>query len=1086
MKTKFILLSLLIFALLILLCGRKDTLYDPKDREPARCYALLSDTVISTPSLADTSHLATCDTIHTNDTVAFIGIVTPADADLKSVKWDFGDRKGAQEAITVHCYSKGGVYTGIFTIEDKVGITLNDTVVVHVNTRPRVTSLVTPADRVKDVDPKDARGIRFQWTASDADTGDSLRTNLYISADSLFLQPSATDLRALSYDYVGSLKTLKKYYWRIVVADKYGWTDTSAIYSFTTKDPNASGGILQGYAFYQGWKNHRGIKIIVKAPEAMERTAVANDSGYFQITSIEPRTNYVIIAMDSVKNGQFVSDTTLDSITMGVLTIADTLVLKDPFKPVIADNQPQGTVNVRRPRISASFSDRASGILVSSAHITFNDSDATITATINGSGLQWTPPARLPDDTYRIAVIVEDSAGNAADTLKWTVTVDAMSLSIVTPDTTVRINDTVRIRSKVSDVYSKVEQYKWDFDGNGTWDDSASLPDTIMSRSHVYTHEAEYKTIVYIEDDSGMVKLDTVAITVGNLPPVISFIRADTTISIKDSIRFFGTVTDADGTIKEYAWDFEGDGTFEFTNDMDIQAGHRYNTAGIYKAVLRVTDDDGKLTMDTAVVLVVQDAPIIAYSSSDTIIDHGGSIRCSVYVSQQYGKMQVDIDTANDGYYKSLGSLDLSGGKSYTIPVGNASSWDSVKIRITDDDGNVVIRGFRLDIRPRPLTITSIDSTVNTITVHYSESQETDFVEYRICRNTTSGVDTSSELWAAVSAKGTVSHATPTPGYAWEPRYYRVYQKDDEGLWSAGSNEVYGNIVNSPPQAPVIVYPANDGDSIWSALRWNRSNDLNSHAVRYRVMINYNNAGYAEYATEIADTAIVLKGYDSLGFAFKVIAYDSGGDSSSSAERSAVIGNTVTDVDGNVYRAVKIGRQIWMAENLKTTRFNDGTDIPPVTDSIAWRNLTTPGYCWYGNDEANKSTYGALYNWYTVNTGKLAPAGWHVPTGVEWDTLAAFLGGSNIAGGKLKEAGLAHWTFPNAGATNETGFSALPSGHRRSDGNFFDENDHGYWWSVTEYDASNAYNRCLYYETSAIDGGATSKMEGFSVRLIRD
>lgn len=102
---------------------------------------------------------------------------------------------------------------------------------------------------------------------------------------------------------------------------------------------------------------------------------------------------------------------------------------------------------------------------------------------------------------------------------------------------------------------------------------------------------------------------------------------------------------------------------------------------------------------------------------------------------------------------------------------------------------------------------------------------------------------------------------------------------------------------------------------------------------------------------------------------------------------------TVTDVEGNVYKTVKIGNQWWMAENLKTTRYSDGTKIPHVPDSLMWINLTTPAYCCYHNDAITyKNTYGALYNWFTINTGKLAPKGWHIPTDVEWTALINNLG----------------------------------------------------------------------------------------------
>ena len=196
---------------------------------------------------------------------------------------------------------------------------------------------------------------------------------------------------------------------------------------------------------------------------------------------------------------------------------------------------------------------------------------------------------------------------------------------------------------------------------------------------------------------------------------------------------------------------------------------------------------------------------------------------------------------------------------------------------------------------------------------------------------------------------------------------------------------------------------------------------------------------------------------------------------------------TMTDTDGNVYHTVKIGTQIWTKENLKTEHYNDGASILNVTDSMEWINLTTGAYCWYKNNASNKSTYGALYNWYTVNTGKLAPKGWHVPTEAEWDTLVEYLGGSYIAGGALKDTGTAYWQSPNEGATNSSGFSALPGSYRTSSGRFDKIGIYGYWWSATAYDASYAYSCYLFYLYSGLNGNyANGKGCGFSVRLVRD
>ncbi len=194
---------------------------------------------------------------------------------------------------------------------------------------------------------------------------------------------------------------------------------------------------------------------------------------------------------------------------------------------------------------------------------------------------------------------------------------------------------------------------------------------------------------------------------------------------------------------------------------------------------------------------------------------------------------------------------------------------------------------------------------------------------------------------------------------------------------------------------------------------------------------------------------------------------------------------TVTDYDGNSYYTVTIGTQVWMMENLKTIKYNDGTSIPLVTGNTEWSNLTSSGYCWYSNDEvANKNTYGALYNWYVVNNGNLCPSGWHLPTDAEWTTLAEYLGGKSVAGGKLKETGTSHWWNPNVGATNETGFSATGGGYRFSDGEFVWMSFIGTWWSASEYDASSAWGWFIHCNYELIDNAAYSKIDGFSVRCI--
>jgi uncharacterized protein (TIGR02145 family) len=200
---------------------------------------------------------------------------------------------------------------------------------------------------------------------------------------------------------------------------------------------------------------------------------------------------------------------------------------------------------------------------------------------------------------------------------------------------------------------------------------------------------------------------------------------------------------------------------------------------------------------------------------------------------------------------------------------------------------------------------------------------------------------------------------------------------------------------------------------------------------------------------------------------------------------------TNTDIDGNYYNTVIIGSQIWMAENLKTTKYNDVTAISHLTTDADWAAEDgTVGhngaYCWYNNDISYKNPYGALYNWYAVKTGKLCPAGWHVPTDAEWTTLTTYLGGLGVAGGKLKETGTTHWLDPNYGATNETGFTGLPGSIRSYNGQPFGVLGRGgFWWS-SDYYVGQGWYRVIGYGGADITRSREDERTGFSVRCLKD
>jgi uncharacterized protein (TIGR02145 family) len=196
----------------------------------------------------------------------------------------------------------------------------------------------------------------------------------------------------------------------------------------------------------------------------------------------------------------------------------------------------------------------------------------------------------------------------------------------------------------------------------------------------------------------------------------------------------------------------------------------------------------------------------------------------------------------------------------------------------------------------------------------------------------------------------------------------------------------------------------------------------------------------------------------------------------------------VTDIDGNEYKTVTIGNQVWMAENLRVTHYRNGDLIHNILTTSEWDNLKSGACCDYNNTPGNSKIFGKLYNWYAVNDIRnIAPVGWHIPTQKEWNVLITYLGGENVAGGRLKECGIIHWFSPNSGATNESGFTALPGGSRYFLGRFFQINSICYWWSSTQFSDDYSYTISLSYDSSGLGFyNVLLKNAGLSVRCVKD
>lgn len=281
-------------------------------------------------------------------------------------------------------------------------------------------------------------------------------------------------------------------------------------------------------------------------------------------------------------------------------------------------------------------------------------------------------------------------------------------------------------------------------------------------------------------------------------------------------------------------------------------------------------------------------------------------------------------------------------------------------------------------------------------------------------------------------------------------------------------------------QEPLVKFYLNDGSTKQYDIADIANMSLIHSNLSYSMTIFQKGNKKTDIDIRVIDLVMFERTTDNSGFYIKVVQSDES--------------NTfdLSDIDSiifvfNTCEEIQIGTQIWMCRNLDVDHYRNGDSIPQITDPTQWVGLTTGAWCYYNNDPAMGKIYGKLYNWYAVNdTRGLAPESWHVPSDSEWTILTDYLGGKDVAGGKLKEAGTYHWQSSNTGANNVSGFTALPGGYREIEGNYSIIGIYGYWWSSTEESAKQAYDRHLYNICEDIDKYHFSKVIGFSVRVVRD
>jgi uncharacterized protein (TIGR02145 family) len=298
---------------------------------------------------------------------------------------------------------------------------------------------------------------------------------------------------------------------------------------------------------------------------------------------------------------------------------------------------------------------------------------------------------------------------------------------------------------------------------------------------------------------------------------------------------------------------------------------------------------------------------------------------------------------------------------------------------------------------------------------------------------------------------------------------------------------------NTKPSALFTVTPAENGTTgIPFYFDASGCSDAEDKDADLLICWDWENDGV--FDTPLSNSRTALHYFDEDGiYTVKLMVRDSGGLFSTATRQVQVTGaaeGEVTDIDGHTYKTIKIGTRWWMAENLRVMHYRNGDAIPYVTDSQAWTGLPSGAFCSYDNNTSYVSTYGQLYNWYAAADSRgLAPEGWKIPGEVEWQMLVDHLGGESVAGGKLKGEGASQWNSPNAGATNESGFSAWPGGYRLDDsGTYSSMGEYACFWSSTSWEQNGYFARYLFlhYNYSAAYFGGANKHVGYAVRCIRE
>jgi PKD repeat protein len=613
----------------------------------------------------------------------FNGIATQKFGTIRQYKWDYNgdgiwDDSSSVSGVGSFIYKSQGIYNAIFTVVDDDNNIIADTTVIKVTNLPPFIKIVRPDTTVSIMD-----NISFYAFATDTD-GVVKSYSWDFENDGAYEIVNQNGNTSHAYISSGIYKAILK------VADDDNKLSFDTVHVTVLIDPpivrignDTTTSINAALAFKPFISQQFGTISIYKWD--------FNGDGVFEDSSfITANTSHTFTSAGSY---QTILEARDDDGNSGFDTIVVT-VLNQP--PVITKIKTDTTISINDTVVFFANATDADGTIKNFSWDFDGNGIFDFVGTNANSNHAYTNIG-----VYNaILKVLDDDNKATLDTVTVNVILDPPIVNLGN-DTTISINSTITFQAKVNQQFGNILKYKWDFNGDGVWDDSST---TNANVSHAYTTEAIYRSVSYVSDDDGNVGLDTMIVNVTNLAPSITFIKNDTTISINDTVVFTALASDPDGTIKNYSWDFDGNGSFDYIG-LSANSSHAYTTVGFYNAIIQVLDDDNKAMLDTVKINVVLDRPIVNIGP-DTTISINSTINFKATTTQQFGNIIIyKWDYNGDGILDDSSATTPNGTYIYT----HEAIYNAI-LYATDDDGNIGIDTIRIAVTNSAPSILSIRS----------------------------------------------------------------------------------------------------------------------------------------------------------------------------------------------------------------------------------------------------------------------------------------------------------------------------------------------------------------------------------------